>query len=1107
MFEIEKYIRKCSGTNRGFSSFAKLPAYDATQMVRREVMRKLNGRTLIYLTLAALIFCLSMGGLASAQEATRTRYSIPAGPAGATLPVLARKGQVSILYDFEVVSPIETNSVFGEFSFEEALDRMLRGTSLSGDITSNGIIRITVQSQNEEGNVAVAKDSTEQNSKIRKGLFASVSAGVLTVLAPMNPALAQEDAAAEEDRTLDVVSVVGIRGAIERGVDIKKNSDAFVDAISAEGIGAFPDTNLAEALQRISGVSIDRSGGEGEFVSVRGFGPEFNTVLFNGRQMPTTNGGRDFSFDIIASEMVSTLQVYKTSPVNLQAGGIGSTIDIQTPKPLDRPGFNAGFSIDGLYEDSSEELTPRLFGSISNTFANDTIGLYLAATYQERDARIEEARTNGYNQYTVGNQLTGAQFAGTAPADGTLIFAPTNFDYWVNNEKRERIGINGVGQWQASPDLLVTADVLYAELNVESQADALAQWFGVAGLHQNIQLDGNNTYTSFERAGGFSDFVQRSFNRPDETMAYGLNFDWDVSDTVNVTLDLSTASAESDNGGNDVFAVIGRPQAVLGYALTGEGTIPTITGLPADLGTNFNENLLHAALRQTVGGDPNGGSYKDDVDELRLDMTWSPAADGPLSEVRAGLLYSEREKDNRQFATPAGARTFYAGYFQSAPASLFSTVNASGFLSENGGGAVPGSYVGFDAEELFAYLESDEATSIWDTNPRPSVSAVPLPPGSGRARLDSFGGYAAQETGASFNVQEEILDAYLDFTLDGEFGGNPWTLTAGARYTKTDVVAVGTQQDLVDLQFISVGSILDAIFGPDPVEARDTNEYEEVLPNVTFKYEPMEDVILRAAYTHTLTRPSPLDLAPRLSFGILRDDVRTGSSGNTQLDPFLSKNLDFSVEWYPSADASFYAAYFRKDTDGFIVNGVNTIQVDLVDPNSPFRDISVSQPVNGPSAVIDGFELGFNYAFTTLPEPFDGLGVQANATFVESDEEFSLQQLLTNGESFGIEGISNTTNIVVYYDKGPFEARVAWNQRDDFLQTLANSTGGLPINVAEYAQWDARVSYDVLDNATIYLEGVNLGNETVERYSAFRNQFLGVIDSGPRYSFGVRATF
>ena len=147
-----------------------------------------------------------------------------------------------------------------------------------------------------------------------------------------------------ESPVIEEVVVTGIRSSLQRAQDMKRYSAGVVDAITAEDIGDFPDTNLAEALQRVTGVAIDRQRGEGTTVTVRGFGADFNLVTLNGRQMPTHSGlGRSFDFQDIAAESVSGVEIYKTSRANVPTGGIGATINIKTAKPLDRPGLNATY--------------------------------------------------------------------------------------------------------------------------------------------------------------------------------------------------------------------------------------------------------------------------------------------------------------------------------------------------------------------------------------------------------------------------------------------------------------------------------------------------------------------------------------------------------------------------------------------------------------------------------------------------------------------------------------------------------------------------------------------------------------------------------------------
>ena len=226
---------------------------------------------------------------------------------------------------------------------------------------------------------------------------------------PDAPAQSARDSDANE---LDVIEVRGIRGSLTSAMNVKRNGQGVVDGISSEEIGKFPDTNLAESLQRISGVSIDRSAlGEGSRVTVRGVGPDFNLVLLNGRQMPASSlldtdasSSRAFDFANLASEAISGIEVYKSSRASTPTGGIGATINVKTARPLNNPGLHANVGIKTVYDESNgnlpnalqgDDLTPEISGIFSNTFADGKFGVALTASYQERDL--------GYNQVSVGN--------------------------------------------------------------------------------------------------------------------------------------------------------------------------------------------------------------------------------------------------------------------------------------------------------------------------------------------------------------------------------------------------------------------------------------------------------------------------------------------------------------------------------------------------------------------------------------------------------------------------------------------------------------------------------------------------------------------------------
>src|SRR5438309_385903 len=224
---------------------------------------------------------------------------------------------------------------------------------------------------------------------------------------PTQPTEEQRPAAANTSpseappgKAADEIVVTGIRASLRQSRDIKKNAIGVVDAISAEEMGKFPDTNLAESLQRITGVSIDRSNGEGSTVTVRGFGPQFNLVLLNGRQMPASSLGgccsapasRSFDFANLASEGIAAVEVYKSGRASLPTGGIGSTINILTPRPLDRPGFRGSIAAKAVIDHGFEnrKVAPEVSGIISDTFADGHIGILVSGSYQRRKADMAD---------------------------------------------------------------------------------------------------------------------------------------------------------------------------------------------------------------------------------------------------------------------------------------------------------------------------------------------------------------------------------------------------------------------------------------------------------------------------------------------------------------------------------------------------------------------------------------------------------------------------------------------------------------------------------------------------------------------------------------------
>lgn len=314
------------------------------------------------------------------------------------------------------------------------------------------------------------------------------------------PALAQQTS-----EPLEEVIVTGIRGSLTSSMNLKRDAQGVVDGIVAEDIGKFPDTNLAESLQRISGVSIDRSSiGEGQRVTVRGVGPDYNVVLLNGRQMPvssledtTASNHRAFDFANLASEAIAGIEVYKTSRASSPTGGIGATINIKTARPLDNPGLHSSLGLKGMIDESSQnlpshlqgdEITPEISGIYSNTFGDDKFGVSLTASYQERNS--------GFNQAAVGNGWR--PFAGddtnnwgTIPTPGEpgvenitnrpdatdTYSVPQNLGYSVNGIERKRTNGQLALQWRPVDALTATLDYTYSENKIATQRNELSVWF------------------------------------------------------------------------------------------------------------------------------------------------------------------------------------------------------------------------------------------------------------------------------------------------------------------------------------------------------------------------------------------------------------------------------------------------------------------------------------------------------------------------------------------------------------------------------------------------------------------------------------------------------
>lgn len=907
--------------------------------------------------------------------------------------------------------------------------------------------------------------------------------------APAMAEAAADVAAAAPAASTDEIIVTGIRGSLRASAAIKREAPGILDAIASEDLGKFPDANVAESLQRIPGVTIDRSGGEGRFVTVRGFGPSFNTVLVNGRTFASDNVGREFSFDLLAAELISGAEVYKSSLARLQDGGIGATINVQTPRPLDLKNLQVIASAKGNYEQNSKKFTPQGFALVSIKNDAETLGLLVSGSYQKRDSRTPYVENRGY--------LPGSTVGPTGNPLFTNVFAPRNQDTGITTENRERIGVTATLQYKPADNVTLTLDGLYNQFNDHVNNNALGAWFEPS-QYTAAQIDSNRTVTSLTTNGN-ADLIVSSANRFVKTRAVGFNAKWDVSDNLTVSYDGSWSRATDDAGGRNVFTVIGIPSR---YSFTeaASGGFPSVTNFSADI-TNPNLGRTHIALR-------NGNDQSERVNEHRFDAVWKNEG-GTVTAFRMGFVYTGRTKSSQLVQTNPNTLCLYCGYNTAAPASLLTPFSVGNFLS--GGGSVPKNFQTYDANAYFAFLESPAAATALN-------NFYGLPPGTIAARLAATNGFAATPQASSFRVSENVYAGYADADFEGEIGSMPWFINVGARYVHTNVKAFGQQLNLLDLLPVSGDpTIYTGVFanGGTPVATTRTSSYDYLLPNINGRINLRDDVVARFAASRTLTRPQIADLAPRTNFDVLRPASLNASGGNPGLKPYTSDNFDLSFEWYPNKSSVFSVGLFYKRVKNFIVqtraNEVFTIANaghlpvggNITGPNE--ATFSVRRPRNQEELSVRGVELNASHTFDWLPGAWGGFGIAANATFVSSSAPFD--QAATT-QSFALEGLSNSQNVTVFYEKYGVSLRAAYNHRARFLQYLVTpGEGGDPVFVRPFQQVDVRAAYNFLEHYQVFFEGTNVLDAQNVTTGRFNNQVLSVRNTGARYAIGARVDF
>jgi len=992
-------------------------------------------------------------------------------------------------------------------------------------------------------------------------------ASTLALLAVAGVAQAQETS----NQTLETVVITGIRKSLDSAVNLKREARGLVDGIVAEDIGKFPDTNLAESMQRIAGVSIDRNmSGEGSKITVRGVGPGFNMVLLNGRQMPTSDGaGRAFDFANLSSDAISALEVYKTARASSPTGGIGATINVKTARPLDVRERIASIGIKANYDGSvsrlpneikGDKVTPEISGLYSDSFGDRTIGIAISGSYSKRSSGSNNAFTgNGWQTRPVTNGTVGTAYEGV-PASNLVNFPTSGYISHTNDVRyrtssldRERINGQAVLQFAPSKNLKFTLDHTLAINATENRAIENSSWFGPSF---SGNLNGQPP-TTFVKANDVSDPVIQTatwdgthdyamyaalFANKTKLNSTGFNTAWKVSENLNIDLDAHKSKSRT------------RPDSpygsgnVIDLALFNQGN--TTMYYDQKFPVMQSPGLAYDSNKTTVTGSQFENNISDqDVDQAQLSGTYRLSTDDKLL---AGLGFTKLK--NRS----AGSNNFHGDWGGIGPQGTFKNMTVAQYNLPSFFNRIPGSGDPRQFQTFFVpNFEELRAQAIKNAQLyRPTSLGAGAPLSAAEAEA-YFSPYTDFTNGNDWRTTEKSTSAYgqWDHSFDTAI---PMNLSVGMRYEQTKITSSSQVTSYSGTAWYAENEV--KLTGPSTTFGTKTGKYTYWLPSIDWDADLTSNLKVRASYGVNIGRPNFGDMLGGVSLNANsgRYNIHgAGSTGDPALKPLKSKNLDLSAEYY-YAKSSYVAAgaFYKKVTDFFSTkvveqtfaglnqpasgtyynaaraagipadspkllrnyifqnyNGQPGVTVtDASDPTFLKGDIlgtvpgaqplvfDISTPSNAGGDTIKGLEFNFQHMFGT-----SGFGISGNYTFVRSGLKYRNNAATTDVQS-PLVGVSDSANLVGFFENDVWSIRAAYNWRDAFL-AATNDNGNNPRYTDAYGQVDASIGYKIGKNLTLQADLLNLNDGYIRNYGRTKTQHISAIQTGRRYLIGARYRF
>lgn len=887
-----------------------------------------------------------------------------------------------------------------------------------------------------------------------------------------------------DDSKLETIVVTGIRASLGKSLEIKQDADIVLDSINALELGRFPDDDVADSLRHITGVSLTRTtGGEGQYVTIRGLQQQYNIVTLNNRIVATDDDGRALAFDILPADVISGADVLKSSQASALEGSIGGTVNMRSARPFDNPGFHSAVRIEGNYNDMSEYWGKKASAFVSDTNASGTLGVLLGVVYSDQRTRSDSLNYNTYDQSNP---------AVWPPAGGpgsVPVVAECCISFGSVVDEKKRGALSGALEWRPTDTLHFTLDGLYTKLDDPQVAYNQAYYpdfnydqFGNPEW-SNVVIK-NGLITSFTANTFTPELVNQTVDRKVTTSLIGLNAEWQPTSRLSFAADLYRSRANRPEGGNDAFVTAGLESTKPYNENTINWTNSTTGGLPnisvtLPNGQDYGQALAagqldnnHWTAHYTGLG---GNSIHDKVTGATLDGTLKMDS-GPLRQLRFGVAQTWRDKSRDDYdndwtggssqydfyTTPGGANPITFGSLGANVVSIRTFPN----YMQGAGGSFPMTVGYFNIQALLNALRSlDGQPNLYGTTGSAVYDfALSLP------QFNAVNSYA---------VREITTAGYLE----AAFSGSNWAGNLGVRVVHTHTSASTAVNEIRSVTVDNPSNPTDpaTVVYTDAVPTSTSGSYTQALPSLNLTYRFRPDLQLRFGAAETIARPELDQLAATRTDDSLNRDYRVDYAGNSNLKPIRAYSVDLSLEWYYQPKSALTLAIFGKDIKNFITTQVlNNVDLGVQGffggSTTPVPVLyTVSQPINGDNGYVKGIEFGFTHITSS------GFGVHGQYTRTWSNS-------WVDGVYVGeLEGVSsNSGSLGILYENRRLSANVNWDYDGPSVAQTFTEVDGWKAYNDSFSWVTAQLSYEFLPGFRVYFEGKNLSNAIARTYLANR---------------------